>query len=148
MLYALPFVNELYAEGIILQVLQLTWFNTLAFLYLERKLSMWTEKDGCTIHGRLVIFWFGVRQQEWNESECRELSKFPIIVLQFIVAKAWVCAVAEPRRGWQGPGFARNFFSSPSLNINISLSSKAIKILASLNFIFYFRHWVCACRNI
>jgi hypothetical protein len=39
------------------------------------------------------------------------------------------------------PGLARNFFSSPSLNndiYNFSLSSKAIKILAPLNFIFYF----------
>jgi hypothetical protein len=35
MLYALPFVNELYVEGIILQVSQLTWFDTLAFLFGE-----------------------------------------------------------------------------------------------------------------
>jgi hypothetical protein len=37
---------------------------------------------------------------------------------------------------------ARNFFSSTSLNniYNFNLSSKAIKILAPLNFIFYFRH--------
>jgi len=47
------------------------------------------------------------------------------------------------REGLAGaPAPARNFFSSPSLNdiYNFSLSSKAIKILAPLNFIFYFHH--------
>jgi hypothetical protein len=47
------------------------------------------------------------------------------------------------REGLAGaPAPARNFFSSPSLNniYNFSLSNKAIKILAPLNFIFYFRH--------
>jgi len=54
-------------------------------------------------------------------------------------------------QGWsqggagRGPGPCKEFFSSPSLNniYNFSLSSKAIKILAPLNFIFYFRH----CRH-
>ena len=47
------------------------------------------------------------------------------------------------REGLAGaPAPARIFFSSPSLNdiYNFSLSSKVIKILAPLNFFFYFRH--------
>jgi len=55
-----------------------------------------------------------------------------------------VLSGAEPGGLAGAPTHARNFFSNPSLNdiYNFSLSSKAIKILAPFNFIFYFRHWV------
>jgi hypothetical protein len=44
----------------------------------------------------------------------------------------------------QGRSQGTNFFSSPFFNniYNFSLSNKVIKILAPLNFIFYFRHWM------
>jgi hypothetical protein len=54
------------------------------------------------------------------------------------------------REGLAGaPAPARNFFSSPSLNniYNFSLNSKAIKILAPLNFIFYFHHCLVGLRD-
>ena len=49
---------------------------------------------------------------------------------------------AESGEASRDPVPARNFFSSPFFNdiYNFSLSSKAIKILVPLNFIFYFRH--------
>jgi len=43
MLYVLSFVEVLYVKGIILQVSQLTWFNTLTFLFGEE--SMWKRKS-------------------------------------------------------------------------------------------------------